>query len=235
LARPSTPLISRAAAAQAALDVIDEVGLARFSLDRVARKLGVRPPSLYHYFQDKDELLEEVVRLLFRSLPELNDDLGLPVLKRGDLSFEERMVDLCVSARRAIVQHPHAAVLVLQYFPRRLLLQAYEDAAEANPYPPQFHMVILEGTDKLMFGSALFGAAARARGTDTMPAVQSDRYPAVALALSNSPFADDEELLKETLRMFFLGVAERYRRGEMGKPVNDSWNLFAASVPPTEA
>lgn len=233
MARPSTPLISRAAAAQAALDVIDEVGLARLSLNHVARKLGVSSPSFYHYFQDKDELLEEVVRLLFLGLPELKDGLGLPELKRSELPFEERMVSLCVSARRAILKHPNAAVLVLQYFPRRLLLQAYEDAAEANPYPPQFHMVILEGTDKLMFGSALFGAAARSRGMDTMPAFKPDGYPAVARALQNNPFADDEKLLEETLRMFFLGAAERYRRGTLGQPVNDTEHLF--ETPATSA
>lgn len=234
MARPSTPLISRAAAAQAALDVIDEVGLARFSLNHVARKLGVSSPSFYHYFQDKDELLEEVVRLLFLGLPELKDGLGLPELKRSELPFEERMVNLCVAARRAILKHPNAAVLVLQYFPRRLLLQAYEDAAEANPYPPQFHMVILEGTDKLMFGSALFGAAARARGVDAMPAFQPDRFPAVARALRHNPFADDEKLLEETLRMFFLGAAERYRRGALGQPVNDTEHLFERPAPPPE-
>ncbi|MBN9478872.1 MAG: TetR/AcrR family transcriptional regulator [Bordetella sp.] len=234
MARPSTPLISRAAAAQAALDVIDEVGLARFSLNHVARKLGVSSPSFYHYFQDKDELLEEVVRLLFLGLPELKDGLGLPELKRSELPFEERMVNLCVAARRAILKHPNAAVLVLQYFPRRLLLQAYEDAAEANPYPPQFHMVILEGTDKLMFGSALFGAAARARGVDAMPAFKPDRFPAVARALRHNPFADDEKLLEETLRMFFLGAAERYRRGALGQPVNDTEHLFERPAPPPE-
>ncbi len=231
MARPSTPLISRSAAAQAALDVIDEVGLARFSLNHVARKLGVSSPSLYHYFQDKDELLEEVVRLLFLGLPELKDGLALPELKSSALPFEERMVNLCVSARHAILKHPNAAVLVLQYFPRRLLLQAYEDAADANPYPPQFHMVILEGTDKLMFGSALFGAAARARGIDTMPVFKPDGYPAVARALQASPFSDDEKLLEETLRMFFLGAAERYRRGTLGQPVNDTEHLFDTPPP----
>lgn len=213
------------------MDVIDEVGVPRLSLDRVARKLGVRSPSLYHYFQDKDELLEEVVRLLFLGLPELKDGHGLPELKRGDLPFEERMVNLCVSARRAILKHPNAAVLVLQYFPRRLLLQAYEDATDANPYPPQFHMVILEGTDKLMFGSALFGAAARARGVDAMPAFKPEGFPAVARALQNNPFGDDEKLLEETLRMFFLGAAERYRRGTLGQPITDTEHLFDTPTP----
>lgn len=232
MARPSTPLISRAAAAQAALDVIDDIGLARLSLDRVANKLGVRSPSLYHYFRDKDELLKEVVRLLFLGLPELKDGLGLPELKHDALPFEERMVKLCLSARRAILSHPNAAVLVLQFFPRQLLLQAYEDAADANPYPPEFHMVILEGTDKLMFGSALFGAAAQARGLDSMPAFAPEGYPAVARAMENNPFADDDRLLEETLRMFFLGAAERYRRGTMGQPVNDSEHLFDARTNP---
>ena len=71
LARPSKPLISRETAAKAALDVIDEVGLDKLSLDRVAKKLRVQPPSLYHHFSDKAELMAEVARLILTDLPDL--------------------------------------------------------------------------------------------------------------------------------------------------------------------
>lgn len=50
MGRPSRPLISRTLAAEAALAVIDEVGLDAVSLSLVAQKLGVRAPSLYHHF-----------------------------------------------------------------------------------------------------------------------------------------------------------------------------------------
>lgn len=218
MARPSSPLISRLGAAEAALEVIDELGVAGCSLDRVAKKLNVRSPSLYHYFRDKDELLEEVVRLLFANLPSL---------EIGNDSYEERLVDLCINARRSLVRHPNAAVLVLQHFPRKLMQVAYEESARINPYPPEFHLIVLEATEKLMFGSALFSAAAEARGEKAFSNVDAEKHPNLAAAIKASPFTEDDELLAETLRIFFVGLAARYRDKSIGQPVNETQQLFS--------
>lgn len=212
MARPSNPLISRLGATKAALEVIDEVGLSEFSLARVAQKLGVRPPSLYHHFQDKAELLEEVARLLL---------LRLPSIRNRKLPYEERIVKLCVSTRRSLLKHPNAALLMLQFFPRQLLLEAYDEAASLDPYPPEFHMAVIEGTEKLTFGSALFAAIGQAQGLPPMPPVDAGRLPYLARAIDRNPF-DDEGLFAETLRIFFSGVADRHRRGTLGQPTNDS-------------
>jgi len=69
LARPSTPLISREGAARAALAVIDQHGLEGWSLDEVARALGVRAPSLYQHFKGKSDLLAEVAMLILKDIP----------------------------------------------------------------------------------------------------------------------------------------------------------------------
>lgn len=217
MARPSTPLISRIGAAEAALEVIDELGVAGCSLDRVAKKLNVRSPSLYHYFRDKDELMEEVVRLLFANLPSLEE---------GKTSYEERMVDLCLKARHALTQHPNAAVLVLQHFPRKLMQAAYNEVARTNPYPARYHLVVIEATEKLMFGSALFSAAAAARGSKTFPEVDGRQNPDLAAAIAASTALEDEDLLAETLRTFFVGLAARYRDDSFGQPVTLSQTLF---------
>ena len=222
MARPSSPLISRTSAAEAALAVIDEVGLPNFSLARVAAKLSVQPPSLYHHFADKAALLEEVARLLL---------LNLPGMEKTELPYEERIVTLCVSARRSLLRHPNAALLMLQFFPRRLLLAAYDEAAASDPYPPEFHMVVIEATEKLTFGSALFAAAAQARGIAPMPEADPEKLPRLAKALELNPFEDEEALFVETLRMFFTGVAERYRRGSLGQPVSDSLELTQDKTP----
>lgn len=217
MARPSTPLISRDAAAEAALEVIDEMGVSGCSLDRVAKKLNVRSPSLYHYFRDKDELMEEVVRLLFANLPSL---------ETNETAYEERMVELCIKARRALIQHPNAAVLVLQHFPRKLMQAAYNEAARTNPYPARYHLVVIEATEKLMFGSALFSAAAAARGDKAFPEVDRVHHPALMAAITASPMQEDEELLAETLRIFFVGLAARYREDSIGQAVTISDSLF---------
>lgn len=222
MARPSSPLISRNSAAEAALAVIDEVGLSGFSLARVATKMGVQAPSLYHHFADKAALLEEVARLLL---------LNLPGMEKTELPYEERIVTLCVSARRSLLRHPNAASLMLQFFPRNLLLAAYDEAAGTDPYPPEFHMAVIEATEKLTFGSALFAAAAQARGIAPMPEADAEKLPRLARALAANPFPDEEALFVETLRIFFTGVAERFRRGALGHPVSDSEQFEHAKTP----
>lgn len=209
MARPSKPLISRSSAAQAALDVIDERGLNDLSLGLVAKKLGVKPPSLYHHFKDKSELLQEVARIML---------MRLPPLVETDQSYEERLIARCVATRRALLKHPKAALLILQYFPRHILLSAYERATGDEPYPTSIQMVVIEMVEKYTYGAALFEASAHSRGVDPMPVVDPGKYPNLAKAIEDNPF-EEEELFVESLRIFLTGVRARIETQSLGKPL----------------
>ncbi|WP_176473517.1 TetR/AcrR family transcriptional regulator [Sphingopyxis sp. GW247-27LB] len=210
MARPSKPLISRSSAAEAALEVIDELGLEELSLSHVARKLGVRPPSLYHHFTDKSELLQEVARIMLARMPTVD---GAPP------SFEEQIIARCVLTRRTLLKHPNAAPLILRYFPRHLLLAAYERAASEEPYPTTIQLTVIDAIEKYTFGTALFEASARARGVDPMPPVDGAKFPSLAQAIADNPFGD-EELFVESLRMFLVGVRQRLATGSVGRPLD---------------
>ena len=198
MTRPSKPLISRRGAAVAALEMIDEHGLAGLRISHVAERLGVKSPSLYHHFRDKRELLAEVALLL----------LDPTLLTLTETAWEERLIELCVLTRRSLLQHPKAAVLLLHFFPRQLLLDAYERAVSENPFPPGLHLLVIEGTEKLTFGSALFEAAARADGVPSMPPADPALFPALTRSIAANPF-DEEQLFVETLRIFIDGVRRR--------------------------
>ena len=210
MARPSKPLISRANAAEAALEVIDEVGLEELSLNLVARKLGVRPPSLYHHFKDKSELLQEVARMMLARMPTVNDPAQ---------SFEEQIIARCVLTRRTLLKHPHAAPLILRYFPRHLLLAAYERAASEEPYPTAVQLTVIDAIEKYTFGTALFEASAQVRGIAPMPPVDAFKYPSFARAVADNPFGD-EEMFVESLRMFLVGVRRRLATEAIGQPLD---------------
>lgn len=212
LARPSKPLISRANAAEAALEVIDEAGLEELSLNLVAQKLGVRPPSLYHHFKDKSELLQEVARMMFVRIPTVNDP---------SQSFEEQIIARCVVTRRALLKHPNAAPLMLRYFPRHLLLAAYERAASEEPYPPSIHLTVIDAIEKYTFGTALFEASAQVRGIPVIPPVDAAKYPNFAKAVDDNPFGD-EEMFVEALRMFLVGVRRRLGTQTIGAPLGET-------------
>jgi AcrR family transcriptional regulator len=196
LGRPSKALISRDRAARAALDVIDIQGLENFSLDLVARRLGVKAPSLYHHFHDKDELLAEVALCILR-------EIEAPFVDPN--RWDETIVGLCKEARRTILRHPNAAPLLLKFFPRHIFLRGYNYWIEHSPYPPELQLIVLEGTEKLTFGSALFAAAARASSVAPMPEFNAEELPQLARAVRASSF-DDESLFVETLRTFLAGM-----------------------------
>ncbi len=196
MGRPKKPLISRETAVAAAIDVIDADGLEAFSLGSVAKRLGVKSPSLYYHFSDKAELLAQVARHI---LLDVQFDWGGP----GD--WDEKTITLCRETRRAMLKHPNAAPLLLQFFPRHLLLGAYEQTVISYPRHRPLHMAILEGVEKFTFGSTMFEASALARGVPPMPEVDPERYPNLARSIAANPF-DDEESFVQALRIFFAGV-----------------------------
>ena len=199
MGRPRSPLISREAATKAALEVIDEGGLDNFSLGLVAKRMGVKAPSLYYHFKDKAEILAEVARFILL-------DTGYDEESEG--SWEDQTIALCIETRRALLKHPQAAPLILQFFPRHLLLGAYEAAVTGYPESRELHLAILEGIEKLTFGDALFEASARSRGLPAMPNVDPAKYPNLAKSIAANSL-DDEQIFGEALRIFMAGVRLR--------------------------
>jgi AcrR family transcriptional regulator len=197
--RPKSPLISRDVAARIALQVICEDGMQAFSLNSVAQRLGVKTPSLYYHFSDKWELLAEVARLLLT-------DAHQEVQKSDD--WETRVIRICVAARRSLLRYPQAAPLMLEFFPRHLLLSAYNDMIPYYAFAPELHVIVMEGTEKLTFGSGLFAASALARGVPPMPDFDKDQFPHLANAIAVNPY-DEEETFEQTVRIFLKGVKIR--------------------------
>ncbi|MEZ0578776.1 TetR/AcrR family transcriptional regulator [Nocardioides sp. MH1] len=85
-----------------AIDVLDEHGLADWSMRRLAADLGVQPSALYHHFAGKDELLAAMA-----------DEL----LERGRrpveiVTWESELRLVCVELRDAMRSHRDAAELI---------------------------------------------------------------------------------------------------------------------------
>lgn len=200
MARPSKAIITRERAAKAALAEIDEHGLDGFGLGSVAARLGVRAPSLYHHFQNKEELLAEVSRLLL-----VEGKLPDPV---PGLDWREEVVRISCASRRAILKHPKSAALLLRFFPRMMLMGAYErwtHVYSLNGVPLEWRVLVLEGAEMLTFGSALFGAAARATGNELFPVGDPARYPYLTEARDANQL-DDEDIFIACLRGFLNGL-----------------------------
>lgn len=200
MARPAKPIISRDGAARAALAEIDARGLKGFALAHVAERLGVKAPSLYYHFAGKEELLAETARLLLA-------EGRLPEAREG-LDWRAEIIRISCASRRAALKHPEAAGLLLRFFPRGLLMGAYERWTHVfalNGVPVEWRMIVLEGSEKLTFGSSLFAAAAIVSRTEPFPLSEASRYPYLAEARDSNPL-DDEQTFIAGLRAFLEGL-----------------------------
>lgn len=182
--------------------------MAEFGLSKVAAKLGVRTPSLYHHFTGKDELLAEVARLLLLSgkLPRITPDID----------WREEIVRISLNSWRSVQQHPHAAPLLLQFFPRTLLMGAYDywmHVLDAAGVPKNWHMTILEGSEKLTFGSAIFAASSRSLGVSPYGDLDAEKLPYLVAAHAAHTLSEEETFLA-TLTAYLDGLPLEKDPGE---------------------
>lgn len=100
--RDSVVRYRRADVVDAAIALLDEHGLAGWSMRRLAGELGVQPSALYHHFGGKEELLAAVA-----------DE----ILRRGRrpaevVAWDAELHLLCVGLRDAIRRHRDGAALI---------------------------------------------------------------------------------------------------------------------------
>lgn len=193
MGRPSKPIISKELAVRAALEVVDDEGIEGLTVQLVARKLGVKAPSLYYHFKGKSEMLEEVARMI-------QVEAIIPNM-RAQGNWRDQLIELAVAVRSSILRHPRAAPLLLQFFPRHLMLKYYDFWANRYDIPAERKMLVIDGVEKLTYGSALIGAMSRASGAPQMPAFDEAQYPHLAEAVKANPMTD-EQIFVESLRVF---------------------------------
>jgi TetR/AcrR family transcriptional regulator, tetracycline repressor protein len=200
MARPSSPMISRELAIKTTLELIDEEGYETFSLSKLARRMGVRTPSLYYYFAGRDEVLTEAARELLLEGP------VPPPPVPGE--WQEWFVELCMETYRLIMRHPRAAGLVFTYFPNTVVMPSHERGAlllaEAG-VPVEDQWAVMRGMEKLVFGMAFGDAQDQVSGRASAPhGGQRELYPAFSAASDASPVG--AELLERAIRVFLAGV-----------------------------
>jgi AcrR family transcriptional regulator len=99
--RERAPL-SRERVLRGAVAVADASGIGALTMRSLARELGVKPMSLYHYVTGKGDILDGIVDLVFSEI-----DLPAP---SGDWQLEMRR--RAISARRVLRQHSWAIGLM---------------------------------------------------------------------------------------------------------------------------
>lgn len=210
MARPKTAVLTREKVVGAAVDLIGDGGLEAFSMPKLASALGVRAPSLYHHFSDKDELLAEVARAVATPDP-------APSAAPAGGAWTDFLVAQAVAMRSTIVRHPHCAPLLVRFMPRRDMFGEYEQICRYladSGVPARFHIRIVDGVTALTIGAALLrenGAHYTASGAGPSPLPGS--HPALEAALAAVEGCSPDELFERYIRTY-LDSIEREMAGE---------------------
>jgi TetR/AcrR family transcriptional regulator, tetracycline repressor protein len=107
--RPSKPLLSKAKILDAALELLDEAEISGFSVPLVAAKLGVSPPSIYYYFEDRDDVLRGVGLVVLRELR----DLRQAAASDRPRPWQDWVRDYAWAIHAAVRKHPNVVPVLM--------------------------------------------------------------------------------------------------------------------------
>lgn len=158
MSRKYSPTISRRMVAEAALEIVDEVGLDGLTIRSVAKAVGVQGPSLYHHYKDRDDLLEDVARLAL-------EEARLPIDE--DQDWRQWLVRSNLAYIRALMAHPNVIPLILSRKPRRSreIVADYLGRNLKNEGVPAAEVpAIIDYTEAFVFGVAIVNSSAGAAG-----------------------------------------------------------------------
>ena len=96
------PVTSRADVLEAALRIVDELGLERLTMRRLGAELGVDPMTVYHHVPDKAALFDGLIELVL-------SEIRIPE-PTGDWKHDLRAI--VVDARATLLAHPHTVILL---------------------------------------------------------------------------------------------------------------------------
>lgn len=102
MAAPVRPALTRDRVLDRALALADEIGMERFTIRRLAKRLDTKPMSIYHYLSSRDEIVDGMVDRVFA-------EIGLPP---DDLHWRGAIRERCLSARNVLRRHPWAPPLM---------------------------------------------------------------------------------------------------------------------------
>jgi AcrR family transcriptional regulator len=204
MARPKTPLISRAAALELALRIIDEEGLDALSIRRLATEMNVNGASLYHHFQNKDQILVGAAALALA-------DVRTPKGSKQD--WPVWLMDNTRKYRNALLAHPELIPVLIQRHPLRIGLREHDATAGLliqQGVPEELVMPLLESLEQIALGSVLYQSAVE---KDVEADSWKESFPHLyrAARASGLDAEDIFELMSEATIDSIMSVAGRRR------------------------
>lgn len=184
MARPKVPLISKRKALEVALDIIDNEGIESLSIRRLAERLKVNGASLYHHFENKEEIVVGAAKLALEEVrtPQTHDEPWRVWILRNARRL-----------RQAFREHPDLVPVMLSRQPLGIgaaQMDATVALLEEEHVPIGAIAPMLEALELYAIGSALHETRSDASGID--PDDDSSDTPHLAHAVKQRALSPDE-------------------------------------------
>jgi TetR/AcrR family tetracycline transcriptional repressor len=196
----------------AAIDLMDEVGLDGLSLRRLATKLGVRAPALYWHFKNKQELLDQMAETI------LARNLAAEAPQRAE-DWDEWVAARARELRQSLNRYRDGAMLAASTRPRGVQLvtiERYLSVLCAVGLSPAEAMWAMIAVGNYVSGFTLDEQADRMRGGDDQGPQDRDRllrlleaYPLMAASVIEVGDPQSEENFERGLQVVLDGI--RYK------------------------
>ncbi|KAA8884639.1 TetR family transcriptional regulator [Nocardia colli] len=198
--------------AQAALDLLDEVGLDGLTMRKVAAALDVQAPALYWHVKNKRELLDAMARTVFIAAID-----GVEAPRRGE-SWQDWTIGLAARLRRSMLRYRDGAnVLAGTYVDDEamwrtveLTLRTLEDAGFALPEAARVFPILLHYTVGFVIEEQARGGAeydSNPYRPDRIETVlDAVRFPLAAKMVDDLFTADFDAEFDYGLRVILAGI-----------------------------
>ena len=196
----------------AALEVVDDVGLPGLNMRRLAAQVGTKPMSLYRHIANKDELLDAIAERVV-------GQLTIPDLTAGD-AFGNVM-DVVRAFRSKLLEHPNALPLftgaraAAGTLVQLDALEAVLRGADATGIDPTTALEALAIVLAFVLGSVVrevtasgaFGVTPDVIGPQKdAGALPPDRFPHLVALAEDFPAENFDDLFERGLRALFAGL-----------------------------
>ncbi|MFI6773041.1 TetR/AcrR family transcriptional regulator C-terminal domain-containing protein [Nocardia sp. NPDC050412] len=199
--------------AEAALDLLDEVGLDGLTMRKVAAALDVQAPALYWHVKNKRELLDAMARRVFVSAVD-----GIEAPRQGE-DWQDWVVAVAGRLRRSMLRYRDGAkVLAGTYVSDEamwrtveLTLRTLEDAGFALVDAERVFPILLHYTIGFVIEEQAQSGAEYADGNPYDPArvaqsVDAERFPRTARMVAELFDADTDVEYERGLRVILAGI-----------------------------
>jgi len=209
--------ISRNDVVRAAIEVLDDEGLAGLTLRGVAARLGISAPTLYWHVKDKRHLLDLIADQVMAEAP---DSRRAP--REGE-SIWDWLAESTRASRALLLAHRDSVLVVAGNRPTEVALPGIERTLRVLVHAglePGEAVRVLTALGSFLLGDALETQATKDRPLEEQPTGDLSRFP--TLTAARRTVGGDDERFEEGLSLMLDGLRARLERRRANAPAEVS-------------